>query len=760
VEAKMSAKLCSMSDFFPIARIVVLTGIDRALDYRIPQTLQSVVAEGSLVAVPLGRRNEQGIVVQLLAESPVAEARLKYILRVLHDVPALTPGLVQLARWMSRYYMVPVADVLSQMIPGAVRKGMQAAEERCIRITTVIDPAEPPAWARRATAQWTAYAFLLSQPPQLQWSVREIAAKLKITPQTVLELCKRGVTELYSRQVERIAYSDEDNASIEEDSVVQLNDEQQAALDSVRTSLDARAFRVHLLQGVTGSGKTEVYLQALLGCLKEGGTCLYLVPEIALTPQTLSRLQQRLKAHGFRCVVWHYHLSEGERRDAWEALVSGKAQVVVGARSAVFAPLPNLRLIIVDEEHEAAYKQEESPRYHGRDVAVYRGFQEKATVVLGSATPSMESIRNASTGKYQLNLLNQRVVDRALPRLHIVDMNRETHKTTVKGVFSPLLVTKLKERLARKEQSILFLNRRGYHTRVFCPDCEEAVTCPHCAITLTYHREINLLRCHFCDHQMAVPTQCPSCGSRKIRSLGSGTQRIEDIVKQILPHARIQRMDADTLKQRHLFRSILNDFREQKLDILIGTQMIAKGLDFPNVTLVGLLDADTSLHLPDFRASERTFQLLVQVAGRAGRGEQPGEVVLQTHLPNHPVIQLARAQDVNGFAAMELKTRQAHGYPPYRHLIHHLFKSENEEKVEFYIGEWAKLVRDKWKIPVDMKGPAPAPLSKLKDYYRWQVCYLTSTIVPFLLELQTFRQAFRSDPDVIDTIDVDPAQLM
>jgi len=461
-----------------------------------------------------------------------------------------------------------------------------------------------------------------------------------------------------------------------------------------------------------------------------------------------------------RAVVWHSHLSDGERYDAWRALSTGEARVVVGARSAIFAPVDNLRLVVVDEEHEPAYKQEEVPRYHGRDVAVYRAYLNKAVCLLGSATPSLETLHNVDNGKYTISHLRKRIDDRQLPLMHIVDMRREGPKGAGTA-FSRLLADSLRDRFERKEQSILFINRRGYDASLRCPDCGYVAMCDHCDISLTHHRFDHVLRCHLCGNEEYVPQQCPHCRSSKIRYKGSGTQKVEDQARKILPKATIVRIDADTMQRKHSFRELLNQFRLGKIDVLVGTQMIAKGLDFPNVTLVGLMDADLSLHLPDFRAAERTFQLLVQVSGRAGRGDRSGEVVVQTHMPHSAPLQFARQQDFEGFCEEEMGHRREFGYPPYRHLIHHLFRSRQQEKVRFYADQWVRQVRDELEADgIEIRGPAPCPIERIQDYFRYQVWYFVPNVSRIMPRLNELRRSFKWDKEVIEVLDVDALHLI
>ncbi len=742
------------------ARVYPLSGIGRALDYRVPSSIVGRLGIGSLVKMPLRGRHESGVVLELGMEPELPREKLKYVSASEQPFPVLTPDLVALARWMSTYYACSLESVFEAMIPASVRKGMGRRILQHLRLLRKLEAEELATLEKRAPNQLLVYRFLAAQPEGKSFQKAELLTRLNLSPSCVDSLVKKGVVEQQHSAVERGAYDDEladaEYVAAEEH---ELNDEQQAAVTGLMDSLNAKEFRTHLIHGVTGSGKTEVYLRVLKEALEQGGGAILLVPEVALAPQTVGRLRSRLVASGVKTVVWHSHLSDGERYDAWHALASGEARVVVGARSAIFAPIPNLRLILVDEEHEPAYKQEEIPRYHGRDLAVYRASLCKALCVLGSATPSLESLYNARLGKYRLNRITKRVDDRQLPLVHLVDMKHEVHKGQGGATFSRLLISKMQDRLEKGEQTILFLNRRGYNTSMMCPDCGYVAMCDHCSISLTHHKAEGVLRCHLCGFETKAPEQCPNCRSGAIKWKGSGTQRIEEIAHKFIPKARIVRIDADTMNKKNLFRSILGDFRAGKIDVLVGTQMIAKGLDFPNVTLVGLVDADISLHLPDFRANERTFQLLVQVAGRAGRGERAGEVVVQTFLPYSAPIQFARAQDFDGFAEDELRNRQEFSYPPFRHVVHHLFRGRNPEKLAFYAEQWAKRAEELLGPEVEIRGPAPAPIEKIKDSYRYQLWYFMPRVTPFMPKLLELREQFPRDKDVTEVIDTDAVNL-
>ncbi len=742
-----------------IVGVQPLAGFDKLLHYTVPESLRGDVGPGSLVRVPLLNRHKLGLVLEIAGAPDVPVAKLKPVSGVLHEYPALTADLLALARWMHTYYAARMESVLETMIPAAVRGGARLKKEKYLEVARVLSPDEHAQLAKRAPQQAKLYDFLKQQfrPVKKSLALSRLGTSAAVTN----ALLKHGFIREEARHVERVAYAD-DWAQGEAVAArpPELNAEQAAAVGAVKGSLAKRKFAVHLLHGVTGSGKTEVYLRAVEAVLAAGGSAIYLVPEVALTPQTVARLRGRFEAAGHRTVVWHSHLGEGERLDAWTALASGQARVVVGARSAVFAPVRDLRLIVVDEEHEPAYKQDETPRYHGRDVAVYRAKLTGAVCLLGSATPALESIANVRGGKYVLDRLTRRVDDKKMPDIHVVDMRIEVMRSRGLVTLSRLLVDHMHQRFERKEQIILFINRRGYSSSMQCRKCGHVEECPHCSVSMTYHRADETLKCHLCGHERGAPAACPACAAPDIRWRGLGTQRVEEAVRRVLPRARMERMDTDTMSKRHRFRQILSDFRAGKIDVLVGTQMIGKGLDFPNVTLVGLVDADLSLHIPDFRANERTFQLLVQVAGRAGRGDRAGEVVVQTFTPQADAIQFGRRADFDGFADHELRMRAQFGYPPVRHLIHHLFRGRNPEKIQFHAEAWAKLVEKELGNLVELRGPAPAPIEKVKDEYRFQLWYFTKQTAKVVARLVGLQNGFAWPDDVTQVLDVDPMSLV
>jgi primosomal protein N' (replication factor Y) len=531
-----------------------------------------------------------------------------------------------------------------------------------------------------------------------------------------------------------------------------LNDEQAKCLAKIHASLQLEQFAAHLIHGVTGSGKTEVYLQAIQKTLEQGRSAIFLVPEIALTSQTIERFRARFPD---RIAIWHHKRSQGERTTAWEELKQGKTKVVIGARSAIFCPAQKVGLIIVDEEHDTSYKQsEEMPCYHGRDVAVMRAHLEGATILLGSATPSIESRYNTETGKYILHQLKTRAASAAMPTVHIVDMLREYEITGGFTHFSAPLLEALKQRLEAGEQTLLFLNRRGYHRNQICASCRSVVKCPHCDLGLTFHKSAAHLQCHLCDFTQEARTSCLTCGSREAMQFkGFGTEHVERSLNAILPDIRTLRMDRDTTKKKHDVETIYRQFLAHKADVLIGTQMIAKGFHFPAVTLVGVLSADAALHIPDFRSGETVFQLITQVAGRAGRSELPGEVILQTFLPEHPLIRLAANQDYEGFYAREIEERKLFCYPPFTRIVKITCSGPDAGETE---GETLRLHAQlkKASIPeIELMAVMPAAHAKVKDLYRFQflIKALKLSLLKHHLTALSSKLRLKIDIDPINT---------
>jgi primosomal protein N' (replication factor Y) len=622
-----------------------------------------------------------------------------------------------------------------------------------------IDNGEIEKLRRRAPRQ----AELLEAIAKLEKpiSAAQLLRESSLDNQTLRALAKRGLIELREEAIERDPHADEQfiaSANLE------LNPEQVAALKKVTDALATpdRAKPI-LLHGVTGSGKTEIYLQAIRNALDRGRSAIVLVPEISLTPQTVEHFKSRFAEMHEVVAVLHSHLSQGERHDEWHKIHSGRARIVIGARSAVFAPLKDIGLIIVDEEHETTYKQEEAPRYHARDVAVVRAKLEKCAVVLGSATPSLESYHNATTGKYDLVALTQRVDERQMPVMRIVDLRQERRKAKIAPILSEKLSQAIADRLEKREQTILFLNRRGFSTSLLCSNCGQARNCPNCSVALTFHRHPSVagrLSCHLCGHNAAVPKKCPECGKDALIYAGFGTEKVESTVSQLFPKATVRRMDADSMTRKDAYRETLRNFRTGKIDILVGTQMIAKGLDFPNVTLVGIINADLALHLPDFRAGERTFQLLTQVAGRAGRGETPGQVFVQTYTPFSPSIQFARHHDFTGYFQQELEFRERCDFPPFKHAMLITARSEHEGRAKLSAETLVRRLREALPTEFTLSDATPAPLEKLQGQFRFHILVRGQAIMRLSRLVRETLEKLPLPEDVIATVDVDPYQLL
>jgi primosomal protein N' (replication factor Y) len=758
-----------------IARVTLEMALRKEFDYSIPPELAGQINVGSRVQVPLGARKVLGCVTGLVEES--AHARLKPILKVIGAQTLITPKILKLARWIGEYYCCAPEVALKAVLPEAVRHEQAGWRER-LYVHALPFAGELPKLPKRQEEVWN----IIEERRELP--LKELLELAETTAATIRRLEDRGLVTISAQISERDPYARE---HILPSQALPLNPAQAQALSAIVSAMDRRpdaspaesssrntqhatrstqhVSRVFLLHGVTGSGKTEVYLQAIAHALECGQGAIVLVPEISLTPQTVERFKARFSSGPLQTLVavLHSHLSAGERHDEWHKIRQGRARIVIGARSAIFAPVDPLGLIIVDEEHEHTYKQEEAPRYHARDVAIVRGQMEGATVVLGSATPSLESFYNCTRGKYTLLQLLERADDKQMPVVRIVDMRQTVRRGKGVPIFSPQLQEAIAQRLERKEQVILFLNRRGYSTSLQCPRCGYVAGCPNCSISLTYHRQEQKLICHICGHNEGVPAVCPNqtCRNPEIRYAGLGTQKVEDTLGKLFPEARIVRMDSDALKRKEDYRRILGDFRTGRIDVLLGTQMIAKGLHFPNVTLVGIIYADLALHQPDFRAGERTFQLLTQVAGRAGRGDIEGEVFVQAFTPFHPAIQFARRHDFTGFYEQELEFREQLKYPPLSRIALLTLKGRNEEKVKFSADH---LKRELDKILADLKdlimaGPAPAPLLRAETYYRYQIMLRFPRMTTLSQRLAKLTQSLSLPEDVSLIVDIDPVDM-
>lgn len=789
--------------------------IDRPFDYTVPYNMQDVIECGVRVKVQFGPRKVLGYVTQLKMESDLDESKLKPIDELIDLEPVLSTELLKLSKIVARETLSYEIDALQVMLPAAMRGKYEkfiVVEEQCeiedsallsllngrtrMPLKQVTDPAllkiikeyakEGIITVDTAISQQTkvkkvrmiqianaeklqaidenTHANAKKQKELLEWlkghenetlAVAKVLQESSIQAPVLKALIEKGAAIESSVET----YREPDAPKLRDTEVpLNLTDEQRIALDLVNNSSDNNTPETFLLHGITGSGKTEVYLQAISHVLKKGKEAIVLVPEISLTPQMTSRFQQRF---GSLVAVMHSGLSAGEKYDEWRKIHRKEVKVVVGARSAIFAPFENIGIIILDEEHESTYKQEDNPRYHARDVAIWRSEYFNCPVILGSATPSLESYARASKGVYTLLELSKRAKNQELPSVTVVDM-REELKEGNRSMFSVQLAEAVRLRLEKKEQIVLFLNKRGFSSFVLCRDCGTVVQCPNCDISLTYHRSNESLKCHYCGHEEVVPLKCPECESEHIRFFGTGTQKAEEEIAKLFPTARVLRMDVDTTRQKGSHERILRQFSEGGADILLGTQMIAKGLDFPNITLVGVLAADTTLHLADFRAAEKTFQLMTQVSGRAGRHELAGEVFIQTYTPEHYAIELAKTQHYEPFYNMEMGTRKQYGYPPFFYITLIQFSHEDLMKVIDYADKGATFIKNSLSPETFIIGPASAAISRVNNRYRYQ-CLIKYKKEPKLIEtlqqlIKMYRTSWMKD-GLLMSVDVDPSSI-
>jgi primosomal protein N' (replication factor Y) len=744
------------------ARVLVDDSAGKAFDYELPEAVAAVLKVGARVRVPVRTRTALATVIELLDTTDAPGVKL--ITDVISAEPILSPRLIELGRWIADYYCCSIEAAMKSILPQVIRKAEVGHQMRLFaQLARAVSEEELEALRRKAPLQAGVIEHLaLAAAPV---PVAELTEKCDATHSVVQALLKKGLITTESARVERDPSQGETFVAAAK---LEMNPEQLTVFARVCAAIDATSIHQSpvtnhvpkpiLLHGVTGSGKTEIYLQAIERVLERGQTAIMLVPEISLTPQTVERFKSRFAATQHEVAVLHSHLSEGERHDEWHRIREGRARIVIGARSAIFAPCENLGLIVVDEEHENTYKQEETPRYHGRDIAVLRGHMERCAVLLGSATPSLESYWNAQQGKYELVRLTTRIDDRRMPYIRIIDMRMESKK---KGaILSERLITAIHTRLEKKEQTILFLNRRGFSTSLICEKCGHVCQCPNCSVSLTFHRGAARVVCHICGYQSVAPSHCPECRDPGIKYSGTGTEKVEDTVAKVFPKAVVKRMDADVMQRKDAFRETLTAFRQGKIDILVGTQMIAKGLHFPNVTLVGIINADLSLHLPDFRAGERTFQLLTQVAGRAGRGDVEGEVFVQSFTPFSPSIQHARQHDFDGYWEQEIEFRRQWDYPPFSHLVLILVRSQHQERAEFSAQTLHRRLKEALPPGVTLGEPAPAPLEKSHGSYRFHLMLRTRSIQRLSRHLAAVLEKLTFPEDVFVTVDVDAYQLL
>ncbi len=739
------------TSFLQSASVVLDLGLDATWDYGIPQELLGTIVPGSRVEVPVRAKKLSGYVVKVA--TPTDHRSLRPILRSLDEGSPLPQDLLDLALWMRRYYGANLSQIFRILLPAPVRRDVQHKEQLYVMRRRPRD--ELAALSATLRLQYPAQADVLDVMLRVTKGIllSELLEATGTSKSPVDTLVKKGLLALDIVRIDRSPLIDEEYFQTQPKV---LNQEQSLALSRIQKSLDTSSFQTHLLYGITGSGKTEVYLQAIQHALSLGKSSLMLVPEISLTPQTIERFRSRFKE---KIAILHHRLSPGERYDEWFRIRRGECSIVIGARSAIFSPVQNLGLIIVDEEHESSYKQtEEAPCYHARDVAVMRGHLTHSAVLLGSATPSLESYHNALRGKYQLCTLSQRAQEALLPSIHLVDMQKEYEKAKGFTLFSDRLLTALKTCTEGGQQAILFLNRRGYHSSLVCQQCQQAVFCSHCAVAMTFHYQSHKLSCHLCGFSLSPPPkECPSCRAvDTMKFRGVGTEQVERALHAIFPQVRTLRMDADTTRHKGSHETLLREFKTGKADVLIGTQMIAKGLHFPNVSLVGILNGDAGLQIPDFRAAEYAFQLMTQVAGRAGRGKMQGEVFLQSAMPEHPTLQLARQQDFVAFAKEELAHRKAFAYPPFCHLIK-IALTGDEENITFQVSSalWGRL-RSKLPLEYEMLPVLPSGYAKVKNRYRYQFLVKGISIYHFHNYLRQALADFKLPKTMRLLVDVDP----
>jgi len=744
-----------------IIEVAIPLPLDRTFHYSVPEPLRPRVRQGVRVFVPFGRRKVTGYV---LGPAAHPGAELKDIIDILDDEPLFTSRELVFYRWIASYYLHPLGEVIKTALPAGInlqsrrgntdeagghageiiRGGRSILRERFYRTT---DGAAESASIRGMGAQ--ILLFLLEHGE----TSRSILNRRFPNPSAPLKrLVERGLVTLEEREVYRDPFAEE---VFERTEPLALNESQSAAFQGISSAISGGDFAPFLLHGVTGSGKTEVYLHAIAHALALGKTALMLTPEIALTPQLIRRFRGRF-SEGI--AVLHSGLSPGERYDEWRRIRRGQVSIVIGARSAIFAPLENPGIIVVDEEHEASYKQSEGVTYNARDLALVRGKMEKAAVVLGSATPLITTFHAARNGKLHYLGLHERVRGLSLPETRILDVRRLKN-----AALSPELADALARNLEEGGQSLLFLNRRGFATFLVCRDCGHVFRCPNCSVTLTYHRSKQRHFCHYCDFSIPAPSVCPGCKGADIGLFGKGTERLEDEVKELFPEARVARMDSDTTTGRGGHARILKRLEEGAIDILIGTQMIAKGHDYPGVTLVGVVCADSTLNLPDFRGAERTFQLVTQVMGRAGRGDAPGKVLIQGMAPDHYALVRAASHDYEGFYEDELRFRQETGYPPYSHLALLNLSCTTEKPLEESALEAARILRDLRRdmgARMEILGPAPAPLAKVRGRYRRQILLKSPNRADMKKALTGFRTLWNPSRIIRTNVDIDPVDTL
>lgn len=765
-------------------------------DYSVPPPLAMKLKPGQRVQVPLGKGNRPLVGYCIaVASKPSGRRPLKPLRRLIDAEPLLSPAMLRLAQWMSDYYLCPLGQALQAIVPAGVRGQAGTREMTFLSVPPQVRQQLEAGQLKLGEKQLDALRILAASPRPL--TAPELAQAAKCTLGPIGELRKKKLVKVEVQRIQNVEVEEQPTPREEH---LQLNADQQAALDSILHALRERRHETILMHGVTGSGKTEVYIRAIDEVIHYGRQAIVLVPEISLTPQTRSRFKSRFSS----VAVLHSHLSDAERHWHWQQIARGQVQVVVGARSAVFAPTPNLGLIVIDEEHDGSFKQGESPRYHARDVALQRAHMENVPLVLGSATPSLESWYRATKGSefrvqgsensefkipnsddrmpnpksqipnlpspqplapspFRLIDMPRRVENRPLPAVATIDLRAEFESRASRGAVSRSLHRAIDEALKSDGQVILLLNRRGYSTHIQCPACGNVVKCPACDLALTHHRADEQAICHYCDFQMPAPVRCPECAFDGIRFAGFGTERLEAEIKNRFPDVPLVRMDSDTMQKPGSHEAALARFRAGDVKILLGTQMIAKGLDFPNVTLVGVINADTTLHFCDLRAAERTFQLVTQVAGRTGRGDKGGRVLVQTFSPDHYAILAAIDHDYARFAAAELPSRQAHLYPPFASLIRLIIRGESEPAIEQFAdaaGQQLRAAIESSGIEHRVLGPAPCPIAKLRGLFRYHVLLSSPDGDKLRAAVRGVIENLQPIEGVQWVVDVDPLDLL
>jgi primosomal protein N' (replication factor Y) len=744
------------------ADVVFDRPLDHAFTYAVGPELSAQIAVGKRVRAPFGRGDKAAIGYCVrLSETP-PEREVKELVAVLDDEPLLTEHLLRLTRWMADYYLCGWGQVLNAVVPSGAR---DKAGTRSLIFVEPVAEAEAVDNPTELTAKQKAVLELLrkaSKPVEQ----RQLARQAKCGQGPIDALVLKGLARRVARRIDRFV-----DGTVEEETPhgpIVLNEDQQKVWNQLEPTLKQGGFHAYLLHGVTGSGKTEIYLRAIEEVIRQGKEALVMVPEISLTPQTIQRFRGRCG----EVAVLHSHLGNAERGGHWRRVAAGHAQIIVGARSAVFAPAKRLGLIVVDEEHENTFKQDTTPRYHGRDVAVMRARLENIPILLGSATPSLESWHNAQRGQYTLLSLPQRVLELPLPQVALIDLRHQPPKRGRPLAISDALEYAMKTALKAGGQVMLLLNRRGFSTHIHCPSCGHVETCRFCDLALTYHKERDVMLCHYCGYEQEPQRNCPACGLSAIRYQGLGTEKLQVEIEERFPGYVVRRMDGDTMRKPGSHARVLAAFRKGLIHILLGTQMIAKGLDFPNVTLVGVVNADMGLHFPDFRSAERTFQLLSQVAGRAGRGPQGGRVLIQTFAPEHPCIAFAATHDYAGFVAAEMAHRRQHNYPPFQRLARLIVRSRDRDAACAFADKLAEAFQRALHLstreaegittPPELRvlGPAEAPVFRLKGYYRYH--FQLQSPSPALLHqvLRTVLPAQRVPNGVEFTLDVDPFNML